>query len=147
MAFNVHLHHRLEEPHIDIKKIPEWADAGEADTFIKEAEKLGRKAYKFKIDQSRVENVPSLMNYVEKQMGHVDVLVNNAGICPFRDFFDIDVGLFETVMKVNVESHYFITQAVARNMIAAGIRGRILLASSGGTMTVLPQDPEVSILF
>ena len=110
---------------------------GEADTFIKEAEKLGRKAYRFKIDQSRVEGVPSLMNYVENQMGHVDVLVNNAGICPFKDFFDIDMGLFEKVMKVNVESHYFITQAVARNMIASGIRGRILFISDGTFSTLL----------
>ena len=103
---------------------------GEADTFIKEAEKLGRKAFKFKIDQSKVEDVPKLMNYVEKEMGNVDVLVNNAGICPFKDFFDIDMGLFEKVMKVNVESHYFITQAIARRMVSSGIKGRILFISS-----------------
>jgi L-rhamnose 1-dehydrogenase len=103
---------------------------GEADTFKKEAEKLGRKAYKFKIDQSKVEDVPKLMNYVEKEMGNVDVLVNNAGICPFKDFFDIDMGLFEKVMKVNVESHYFITQAIARRMVSSGIKGRILFISS-----------------
>ena len=103
---------------------------GEADTFIKEAEKLGKKAYKFKIDQSKVEDVPKLMNYVEKEMGNVDVLVNNAGICPFKDFFDIDMGLFEKVMKVNVESHYFITQAIARRMVSSGIKGRILFISS-----------------
>ncbi len=103
---------------------------GEADTFIKESEKLGRKAYKFKIDQSKVEDVPKLMNYVEKEMGNVDVLVNNAGICPFKDFFDIDMGLFEKVMKVNVESHYFITQAIARRMVSSGIKGRILFISS-----------------
>jgi L-rhamnose 1-dehydrogenase len=103
---------------------------GEADTFIKEAEKLGKKAYKFKIDQSKVEDVAKLMNYVEKEMGNVDVLVNNAGICPFKDFFDIDMGLFEKVMKVNVESHYFITQAIARRMVSSGIKGRILFISS-----------------
>lgn len=102
----------------------------EADTFVKEAEKMGRRAFKFRIDQSSIEKVPSLMGFVEKEMGHIDVLVNNAGICPFRDFFDIDVGLFEKVMKVNVESHYFITQAVSRKMIESGIRGRILFISS-----------------
>jgi L-rhamnose 1-dehydrogenase len=103
---------------------------GDADSFLKEAGKLGRKAYKFRIDQSRIDNVPSLMSFVEREMGHVDVLVNNAGICPFKDFFDIDVNLFETVMKVNVESHYFITQAVARKMVENSIRGRILFISS-----------------
>jgi len=102
----------------------------EADSFIKEAEKLGRKAFKFKIDQSKIEDIPSLMSFVENEMGHLDVLVNNAGICPFKDFFDIDVRLFETVMKVNVESHFFITQATARKMIESGIRGRILFISS-----------------
>jgi L-rhamnose 1-dehydrogenase len=102
----------------------------EAETFIKEAENFGRMAHKFRIDQSCIENIPSLMSFVEREMGDVDVLVNNAGICPFREFFDIDVRLFETVMKVNVESHYFITQAVARGMIESGIRGRILFISS-----------------
>jgi len=102
----------------------------EANSFIKEAEKLGRKAFKFKIDQSKIEDIPSLMSFVENEMGHLDVLVNNAGICPFKDFFDIDVRLFETVMKVNVESHFFITQATARKMIESGIRGRILFISS-----------------
>ncbi len=102
----------------------------DADSFIGEAEALGSRAFKFGIDQSNVEAVPSLISYIEKNMGHMDVLVNNAGICPFKDFFDIDMGLFEKVMKVNVESHFFITQAVARKMIESGIKGRILFISS-----------------
>jgi L-rhamnose 1-dehydrogenase len=102
----------------------------EADSFIREAESLGRKAYKFRIDQSIVEDVSSLVTFVDNEMGHLDVLVNNAGICPFKDFFDIDARMFETVMKVNVESHYFITQAVSRKMVESGIKGRILFISS-----------------
>jgi len=106
----------------------------EADSFIREAERLGRKAFKFKIDQSKIEEIPSLMSFVENKMGHVDVLVNNAGIGPFKNFFDIDVKLFETVWKVNVESHFFITQAVAKKMIESGIKGRILFISSMGAI-------------
>jgi L-rhamnose 1-dehydrogenase len=102
----------------------------EAESLVEEARKLGRKAFKFRIDQSDTSRVPALISFVEHEMGYPDVLVNNAGICPFRDFFDIDVPLFERVMKINVESHFFITQAVARGMIEHGTRGRILFISS-----------------
>ncbi len=102
----------------------------DADSLLNEIKKLGHRGLKFKIDQSDVRNVPALVNYVEKEMSYLDVLVNNAGICPFRDFFDIDPTLFERVLNINVESHFFITQAVSRKMIEHGIKGRILFISS-----------------
>ncbi|BAB59588.1 alcohol dehydrogenase [ADH] [Thermoplasma volcanium GSS1] len=70
------------------------------------------------------------MDINDNRLEHVDILINNAGICPFEDFFKIDIDLFEKVWKVNVESHYFITQAVSKHMIEKGIKGRILIMSS-----------------
>ncbi len=102
----------------------------EAQSFVREVEGMGRHGYMFRIDQSKVGEVPKLLNFIQSEMGTPDILVNNAGICPFRDFFDIDTKLFEKVMSVNVESHFFITQGVARMMIQAGIKGRILFISS-----------------
>lgn len=103
---------------------------GEADSLMSEIEKLGQHGYKFRIDQSHINDVPGLISYIHSKMGSVDVLVNNAGICPFRDFFDIDPKLYEKVQSVNVESHFFITQGIARMMIETGTKGRILFISS-----------------
>ncbi len=85
---------------------------------------------KYRIDQSDMEELDGLIKYIKTKFGTVYILVNNAGICPFRDFFDIDVKLFENVWKVNVESHFFITQEISKMMIEAGIRGKILFISS-----------------
>ncbi len=102
----------------------------DAESLVREVEKLGRKGYKYRIDQSNVSEVPRLIDFIQSRMGAIDILVNNAGICPFRDFFEIDTSLFEKVMSVNVESHFFITQGIARMMIQSGIKGRILFISS-----------------
>lgn len=85
---------------------------------------------KYRIDQSRMEEVEGLIKYIRTRFKTVDILVNNAGICPFKDFFDIDMKLFETVWKVNVESHFFITQEISKMMIQAGTKGKILFMSS-----------------
>lgn len=102
----------------------------DAKSAVMEMENLGVKAFKYKIDQSDVKQVDAFVEFCIEKLGRVDVLVNNAGICPFMDFFDIDENLFEKVWKVNVESHYFITQKISRHMIREGIRGRILMISS-----------------
>jgi L-rhamnose 1-dehydrogenase len=102
----------------------------EAESLLKEIEKTGRKGYTYRIDQSDMSLIPGLIKFISDKLGTVDVLVNNAGICPFRDFFEIDQELFEKVMTINVESHFFITQEVAKRMIKDGRNGRILFISS-----------------
>lgn len=101
-----------------------------AESLLKEIENLGRKGYKFRIDQSNISEIPNLNTFVSDKLGTIDVLVNNAGICPFKNFFEIDRALFERVINVNVESHFFITQEIASKMIKAGKEGRILFISS-----------------
>jgi L-rhamnose 1-dehydrogenase len=60
----------------------------------------------------------------------VDVLVNNAGICPFRSFFDIDVELWDRVHHVNLRGAFLVTQAVTRRMVDVGRPGRVISVSS-----------------
>ncbi|KJE50105.1 MULTISPECIES: L-rhamnose 1-dehydrogenase [Acidiplasma] len=101
--------------------------AVEAEGYMKN---LGVKAYGYKIDQRKINEIPAFINFVKKTFDHVDILVNNAGICPFKNYFDIDVGLFNDVWTLNVESHFFITQKISQLMIQNHIKGRILFISS-----------------
>ncbi len=101
-----------------------------AEKTVNDMENMGVEGYKYKIDQSDIDKIPGLMDFIRNKFNTVHVLINNAGICPFRDFFDIDAKLFETVWKVNVESHFFITQEIARMMINNKTKGKILFISS-----------------
>jgi NAD(P)-dependent dehydrogenase (short-subunit alcohol dehydrogenase family) len=57
--------------------------------------------------------------------GHVDVLVNNAGIYPPTTTPATDETTFDTVYGVNVKAPYFLTAAIAPEMAAAG-RGVVI---------------------
>ncbi|AGO60477.1 MULTISPECIES: L-rhamnose 1-dehydrogenase [Ferroplasma] len=101
-----------------------------ADETVKYIRSKGVSGEKYKIDQSDIGEIDGLMKFIKDKFKTVDVLVNNAGICPFMDFFNIDQNLFEKVWKVNVESHFFITQRVSQMMIENNTKGKILFISS-----------------
>jgi NAD(P)-dependent dehydrogenase (short-subunit alcohol dehydrogenase family) len=52
--------------------------------------------------------------------GHVDVLVNNAGVFPRTTTATTDEATFDEVYGVNVKAPYFLTAAIAPLMVAAG---------------------------
>lgn len=51
-----------------------------------------------------------------KAFGRIDVLVSNAGICPFSDFLTMDIETWHRTRNVNLDGAFYITQAVARQM-------------------------------
>ena len=59
-----------------------------------------------------------------------DVLVNNAGTNRPAAFTEVSVEDFDAVMTLNVRSAFFVAQAVARRLIAAGRPGSIIHMSS-----------------
>jgi L-rhamnose 1-dehydrogenase len=63
-------------------------------------------------------------------LGRVDVLVNNAGICPFHAFLDMPAETFERTMRVNLHGAYYMVQAAANRMVEQGHGGAIVAVSS-----------------
>jgi NAD(P)-dependent dehydrogenase (short-subunit alcohol dehydrogenase family) len=62
--------------------------------------------------------------------GPFDALVNNAGTNRPAAFQEVTAADFDAVMNLNVRAAFFVAQAVARGMIAAGRQGAILHVSS-----------------
>ncbi len=62
--------------------------------------------------------------------GPVDILVNSAGMARHTPATETTVEDYDAVMAVNLRGAYFLAQAVARGLIAAGRPGSIITISS-----------------
>ena len=78
---------------------------------------------------------------IEREAGAIEILVNNAGIQRRMPLAEFPVETWREVMRSNVDSVFFVGQAVARHMIGRG-RGKIIniasLQSEVGRPTIAP---------
>ncbi|EMD42067.1 hypothetical protein CERSUDRAFT_42976 [Gelatoporia subvermispora B] len=66
-----------------------------------------------------IANAATSENIVEegvKAFGRIDVLVSNAGICPFAEFLTMPHSTWERTRQVNLDGSFYIVQAVANQM-------------------------------
>jgi glucose 1-dehydrogenase len=63
-------------------------------------------------------------------LGHIDGLVNNAGIFKASPFLDISEADWDAVIDVNLKGHFLVGQAVARQIVQQGGGGAIVNMSS-----------------
>jgi len=90
------------------------------------------------LDLSDVRSIHAAVDRVVSEHGRIDVLFNNAGLGFGHAALDVTEGDWDTMMAVNLRGLFFMTQAVARTMIAKG-GGRIINMSSQGGLVGLPQ--------
>ena len=85
-------------------------------------------------DVARLEQVQTAFNQAVQIMGHVDVLINNAGISIRHAFLDITPTEWDRVLAVNLTGNFYVAQVAARHMVTRG--GGVILntASTNGIM-------------
>jgi glucose 1-dehydrogenase len=91
---------------------------------------LGDRAIGVDADVSKVEDLRHLIDSAVKQLGRVDIMVNNAGIETRTSILDTTEDQFAKVMDINLKSAFFGTQLAAKQMIAQGDGGRIINVTS-----------------
>ncbi|MFH1845955.1 MAG: SDR family NAD(P)-dependent oxidoreductase [Candidatus Omnitrophota bacterium] len=104
--------------------------AGSAEKVVDKIKAVGGEAIKYEADVADKIKVNEMMDFIIKQYGQLDILVANAGICPFEEFLKIEEELLDRVIGVNLKGAFFCSQSAMDKMVELGIKGRIIFTSS-----------------
>ena len=89
----------------------------------------GGKAEIYYANISKVAEIRVMFQDINAKHGRLDVLVNNAGITGWSDFFETDEAIFDTVINLNVKGTLFCCIEAAKIMRSGG-GGSIINISS-----------------
>jgi len=93
-----------------------------------------QKALALRCDVTDRANVDAVITQTIAELGGLDILVSNAGICPSVEFLDLDNQIWQKTIDVILTGGFNVGQAAARAMIAQGRGGRILYITSLSTI-------------
>lgn len=105
-------------------------DLEAAEALAKEIRIGGRRCIAIQADVSRAADVEQLVAKTERELGGVDVLINNAGMFPRARFLELTERMWDMVQSVNVKGAFLCAQAVARQLVGRRARGVIVNLSS-----------------
>ena len=97
--------------------------------WLSEMEQQGYKFHAYPCDVTDYESARECVNAMEKELGPVDVLVNNAGITRDTTFKKMDKDGWDAVLRTNLDSVFNMTKPVCDGMVERGW-GRIINISS-----------------
>jgi 3-oxoacyl-[acyl-carrier protein] reductase len=106
----------------------------EAENVCAQIESLGRRCLAIQADVSKAGEVSRLVETVERELGPVAILVNNAGITRLQPLDEITEQDWDDILTINLKSYFLVTQAVLPPMRAQGW-GRIINLSSVAAQT------------
>jgi NAD(P)-dependent dehydrogenase (short-subunit alcohol dehydrogenase family) len=112
-------------------------DAAGAGAVAAEIESQGGKGLALVADVSVGAAVQEAVARVRAALGPLHILVNNAGICSFLPFVDLDEAEWDRMFAVHVKGAFHCTKAVLPDLIAAGW-GRVVNVSSVGGIKGAP---------
>ncbi len=85
------------------------------------------------------DQVGELMDWTEKELGPIDVLVNNAGTNPhFGPMLEVTPALFDKTFEVNLKGYFEATRLTAKRWQESGKHGSIVSITSIAGMRAAP---------
>jgi len=101
----------------------------ELDQVAAEIRVLGRQAIAIPCDVTNSDDVARMADNALASLGGVDILVNNAGAAASHRFLSHPDELWHHMLAVNLTSAYYVTKALAPQMVSRGT-GRIIMIAS-----------------
>ncbi len=93
-------------------------------------EKLGRRAPLIQRDVSVPADAQRMIDEAVTALGGLDILVNNAGIERNASFLDVSEHDYRSVIAVDMDGPFFVTQAFARHRRGVKLPGKVINISS-----------------
>lgn len=81
-------------------------------------------------DVTKVADCYAAVDFTVETYGRIDILVANAAVWDTYSFLDMPEDKFDAVLDTDLKGEYFVAQAAARKMVAAGDSGKIVLVGS-----------------
>jgi len=106
------------------------ADEAATEELERQVVALGDKAIGLEADVSQVSDLQMLIDRTVKELGRLDIMINNAGVETRTSVLDTSEAQYDKVMAINLKSAFFGTQLAAKQMIAQGDGGRIINITS-----------------
>jgi len=101
------------------------------------AARLGGDAKPFACNVTDPRSVNDAVSGVVSAFGGIDIAVNSAGVVFLAPAEDLPLDYWDKTIDINLKGSFLVTQAVGREMIAAGKGGKIInLASQAGTVAI-----------
>lgn len=107
-------------------------DDAAAEEVLSELRQSGGTAIAVRADVTRPEAVQGMLERVERELGPLDVLVNNAGVVRRGGLFAITPEMWDEVVDVNLKGAFLCAQAAAKGMVSRGAGVIVNLSSMRG---------------
>ncbi|MEH6679212.1 MAG: SDR family oxidoreductase [Sediminicola sp.] len=101
-------------------------------------EEIGRNAIPVVFDLNILERIPEMVQKIARDGGHIDVLVNNAGINMKKDFTEVTDADFSKILHTNVHSVFSMSREVVKVM-KLNKGGNIINVSSMASQYGIPK--------
>lgn len=105
-------------------------DAAGAEQVVRLIREGGGKAVAVRANVAQVEGCREIVEAAVREFGRLDIACCHAGITSWGKFLDYTEEAFDAVVDTNLKGAYFTAQAAARQMVAQGGGGRIIVTSS-----------------
>jgi NAD(P)-dependent dehydrogenase (short-subunit alcohol dehydrogenase family) len=99
----------------------------------------GRRTTLLRADMGKIAEVQAMVAAAEKELGGLDILINNAGVFPRVPVLEMQESDWDFVLDINLKGAFFCAQAAAKSMIASGRQGSIISLTSGAAYRGSPR--------
>lgn len=101
------------------------------------ADRTGARAHAYAFDVTDEDQVERAVAAVEREVGPIDILVNNTGVQHRQPLLDLRLDDWQRILHTNLTSAFLVARAVARGMVRRG-HGKIINVCSVQTWLARP---------